>query len=38
MNQFFDQFAKQPIAVKVVVLIVLLAVIGAVEYQVFYVP
>jgi type IV pilus assembly protein PilO len=38
MNQIFDQIAKQPITVKLVVLAVLLAIAGAVEYQVFYVP
>ncbi len=38
MNQFFDQFSKQPLSVKVVMLVVMLIIIGVVEYQVFYVP
>lgn len=38
MNQFFDQFAKQPLSVKLVILAILVLIIGALEYQMFYVP
>ena len=38
MNDFINQFAKQPVTVKLIVLLVLLAIVGAVEYQAFYVP
>ena len=38
MNQLIDSFAKLSVAVKAVALLVVLAIIAAVEYQMFFLP